>query len=302
MGRVRVDRAVAERLAVSECGWSPADGELVEITAGFGNHNWRVPRPDGDLVLKIGPSASAGKWAAAQRGAVRAGPAGLVVPELLTTRLVGEHVVRSLRWVDGESARALVDEPEAQARLGRDLGEAIGALHAEELDGYASRLDGMSRTFPSWDGYVSDRLSAIERRALAAEAPEPALFSRAASDAREMAADVAGECRPVVCHRDLHPDNLIVAPDGSLRGIVDWDMAEAWDAAGEWFKLELFLFERLPAARAPFESAYTALAEPISADRRRVVLLVESLNVVANADRFADDFVDFGIKTLQTLT
>lgn len=299
---VRVDLATAQRFAAHDCGWSSADGDVTEIITGFGNHNWRVPLESGDVVLKIGPASSAPKWAAAQVGADRARSAGLAVPELFSARVVGEHVVRTLHWVDGQSAATLIGNQHAQNRLGADLGAAVAALHTGELEGFASRLDGSSVVFPTWAGYVADRLVAIERRASACGAPEPALRHRAAATVEELAASVSAECRPVVCHRDLHLDNLIVGPDGTLRGIVDWDMAEAWDAAGEWFKLELFLFEQLPHTRDAFDTAYEGGAGIVGADRRRLVLLIESLNVVANAGIFSADFVDFGLRQLDSLT
>lgn len=44
-----------------------------------------------------------------------------------------------------------------------------------------------------------------------------------------------------LCHRDLHPGSFIVDTDGTLLRIIDWDTAEAWDPAGDWFKLEFEL-------------------------------------------------------------
>ena len=302
MAPVRVERALAEFLAAQECGWSRSDGELVEIAAGFGNHNWRVPRSTGDLLLKIGPASSANKWAAAQNGLDRARDAGLAVPTVFSTQVIGEHVVRALSWIEGKPSHTVSGDVAAQVKLGEGLGGALAQLHAVELDGFASRLDDSSEVFPTWVEYVRERLVAIDRRAAAVDAPNPGLRRRAASVIESLAVSVAGECRPVVCHRDLHPDNLIVGPDGSLAGIVDWDMAEAWDAAGEWFKLELFLFERLPSVREPFEVSYAAGAPAVGLERRRLVLLMESLNVVANAGVHAPEFIDFGLRQLDELT
>ena len=87
-----------------------------------------------------------------------------------------------------------------------------------------------------------------------------------------------------------------------IKAIVDWDMAEAWDAAGEWFKLELFLFDQLPQTRAAFESAYDAAAPTVDAERRRLVLLMESLNVVANADLNSREFTTWAVDQLKRLS
>lgn len=298
---VRVDLATAQDFASQACGWTPADGELADIPRGFANHNWRVPTADGDVLLKIGPAASADKWVAAQLGVDRAHAAGLLAPAVRTTTVIGDHVVRTLDWVDGASARTLVDDHRAQAELGAQLGAAIAALHTDELEGFGSRLDGSSPKFPTWAGYVQDRLGAIGQRADAGGAPASGLRQRAAVVVEELALAVSEDCRPVVCHRDLHPDNLIVGPGGSLNGIIDWDMAEGWDAAGEWFKLEGFLFEHLPHMRSAFEAAYVAVAPPVHDKRRRLVLVMESLNVVANAAVQDSGFTQWGVEQLRRL-
>ena len=36
-----------------------------------------------------------------------------------------------------------------------------------------------------------------------------------------------------------------MADTGELVGIIDWDAAESWDPAGEWFKLTWMLAESL---------------------------------------------------------
>ncbi len=271
------------------------------MATGFGNHNWRVPLGSGAVLLKIGPVSSASKWAGAQIGLDRARVAGVPVPQVRSTRIVGEHVVRTLDWVAGTPALTLTGDAPAQARLGAELGTAVARLHAVEVDGFSSRLDGSSAVFSTWNAYVNDRLAAIDHRAQANNAPESVLRRRAAEVIESLAASVAGDCPPVVCHRDLHPGNVIVEPDGSLAGITDWDMAVAWDAAGEWFKLELFFFDRLPHARNTFEAAYVANAPAVGLERRRLVLLMESLNLVANAGVFAPDFVSFGVEQLERL-
>lgn len=302
MAPTRVSRAQAEQLAVAACGWAPEAGPLVEIDTGFGNHNWRVPSGPTGTVLKVGPASSAKKWAAAEVGAAVARVNAVPAPAMRSVQVVSDHVVRAFDWVDGEVATSLTGNHSAQSRLGHDLGMAIARLHTSGgASAFTSRLDGSTPSFARWADYVADRLDVIERRAMDADAPEPRLRRRAARTTERLAAEVSSRCEPVVCHRDLHPDNLVVTGEGCLTGVLDWDMAEGWDAAGEWFKLELFLFERLPAARASFEDGYASIREVVDADRRRVVLLMESLNVVANAGAFTAPFVDFGLEQLRLL-
>ena len=83
----------------------------------------------------------------------------------------------------------------------------------------------------------------------------------------------------------LYADNLVVDDDGTLLGILDWDMAETWDAAGEWFKLDLAAFAASADGRAP-STTHTDAIHPHSAvwqRRKYLVDLMETLNAVANA-------------------
>jgi aminoglycoside phosphotransferase (APT) family kinase protein len=111
------------------------------------------------------------------------------------------------------------------------------------------------------------------------------LLDRTCGLATDLAADVDGSAEAVLCHRDLHPDNLIVRADGALVGIIDWDAAEAWDRAGDWFKLEFDLLAAHPDGSAILCDAYFG-ADPRPdkwAERRRLIHLIESLNILPNA-------------------
>lgn len=291
----------AERYATQVCGWSPAEGEVAELDTGFANHNWKVTVGSDAVLMKIGPVASASKWAAAQVGADRARALGLPIPRLRSVQPVGDHLVRVLDWIDGQPASALAGEAQrlAQVTLGADLGKAVAELQTDSLDRYGSRLDASGPFFASWADYVDERLRQIDHRAGRADAPAPTLRRQASASVQLLARRIEPYCRPVVCHRDLHAENLVVDTDGSLVGIIDWDMAEAWDSAGEWFKLERFLFPLLPGARASFEAACPRGEE--HTERQRLVAIIESLNLVANAGTFDPDFVQFGLDELERL-
>ena len=49
-----------------------------------------------------------------------------------------------------------------------------------------------------------------------------------------LAREVAPSVRPALSHRDLYLDNFV---DDSLKAILDFDMAEAWDPVADFAKL-----------------------------------------------------------------
>src|SRR5262249_3768812 len=116
---------------------------------------------------------------------------------------------------------------------------------------------------------------AVDRRTL----------DRASTSITDLAHAVNDAARPTLCHRDLYADNLIVDDNGALVAILDWDMAEAWDPAAEWFKLDWLLFADFPNGRAIFSAAYHALhPEPVLwQHRKQLVDLMETLNTIANS-------------------
>ena len=253
---------------------------------GFGNENWRLHDTDGScFVLKIGDSGNAAKWSSSHVALELAQAAGLHVPRLVHLGELDGHLVRIFTWIDGETATSIQPGTDKSERLLRTTGAAVRALHAVGRYSLSSRLDGSAPTFSSWRAYVDHRLTQIRSRCEETGAVEPALLDRACGLATALAADVDGSAAAVLCHRDLHPDNLIVDSDGALIGIIDWDAAEAWDRAGDWFKLEFDLLAAHPDGSEILHDAYFG-ADPLPdkwAERRRLVHLIESLNILPNA-------------------
>ena len=253
---------------------------------GFGNENWRLCDTDGScFVLKIGDSGNAAKWSSSHVALELAQAAGLHVPRLVHLGELDGHLVRIFTWIDGETATGIQPGTDKSERLLRTTGAAVRGLHAVRQDSFSSRLDGSAPTFSSWRAYVDHRLTQIRSRCEETGAVEPALLDRACGLATALAADVDGSAAAVLCHRDLHPDNLIVDSDGALIGIIDWDAAEAWDRAGDWFKLEFDLLAAHPDGSEILHDAYFG-ADPLPdkwAERRRLVHLIESLNILPNA-------------------
>ncbi len=89
---------------------------------------------------------------------------------------------------------------------------------------------------------------------------------------------------PALCHRDLYVDNVLVGEDGALVALLDFDMVEVWDPVVDFFKLEWFVFEPNPTARAPFLDAYLD-GDPLPrmfAERLALASLIELVNHAAN--------------------
>jgi Phosphotransferase enzyme family len=166
---------------------------------------------------------------------------------------------------------------------------------------YSSRLEGSAPTFGRWDDYVRHRLAQIGQRARAIDAIDEATLTRATARIDSLATAVVRGARMTLCHRDLHPDNLVVREDGSLVAILDWDMTETWDQAGEWFKLDGMLFPKLPGCRSTFDAAYDAAHpdRPDWARRTLVVDLLESLNTVVVAP--TEGWTSFGAEARSRL-
>ena len=218
-------------------------------SAGYGNENWRVTdASDRSYVLKVGPIASAAKWTSARAADELAESVGVPLPRLAHFAEHDDHMVRIYEWIDGRSPRDIATDPDRVERLFASLGTAVAKLHSIELDGFSSRLDGSAPSYRSWADYVDYRLPQIRGRCMEHEAIDAQTLHRASTAISELAGDVADSARPTLCHRDLYADNLVVDEDGALVAILDWDMAEAWDPAGEWFKLDWLLF---PSSRMP---------------------------------------------------
>jgi aminoglycoside phosphotransferase (APT) family kinase protein len=260
---------------------------------GFGNENWTLRDADGSrYVLKIGEPDNAAKWRSSHAALELAGQAGLHVPDLIYLGDLDGRLVRIFTWIDGRTASNIAPGTEQSERLLRTTGSAVRALHTIRREAFSSRLDGSSPTFQSWRAYVDHRLPQIRARCEQTDAVDRALLDQACALAEDLAADVNDYAEAVLCHRDLHPGNLITDSDGSLIGIIDWDAAEAWDRAGDWFKLEFDLLTAHPDGSDILRDAYFG-SDPLPekwSERRQLVHLIESLNILPNA--IAQDWTD----------
>ncbi len=284
----------AEALALARTALGRTVEAVEHLPVGFGNDSWRVSAGDDAFTLKVGPPSAAPKWASARQAHDLAAAVGVPVPPLVHFAVRPDAVVRVIRWVDGQPLASILDDPTRMRRFADDLGRAVAALHEVERTVFSSRLDGSAPSFARWSDYIGHRLGQVRHRAVAAGALDDRVLDRIDEVAGALVAQVSPVVRPTLCHRDLHPDNVLVGPNGRLVAILDWDMAESWDPAGDWFKLDWLLLPRLGAHGADVDTAYRDVhaSRPLWAERKRLVEVIESANAVANAR--AEGWTTFG--------
>jgi len=141
-------------------------------------------------------------------------------------RHLGGGQVRVTHWVEGAPVGA------GAAQLAGPLGALLARLHraAPPDDGLPS---GWYTTMPGpgvWAGLVSSASGPGWGRRLAVRLGDLAAYA----DLVDRAGPAAGPY--LTGHRDLHPDNVVVAPDGGLRAL-DWEDAGPVDPSRELAKV-----------------------------------------------------------------
>lgn len=271
------------------------------VPVGWGNENWRVETVAGErFVLKLGPPDSAAKWQATRLAHEVAAGRGIPVPELVHADMAGAAaggwIVRILRWIDGHPPEEVLTTTDARRRFFTEVGAAVRTLHDHPVDGFSSRLDGSAPTFDRWDGYVAHRWQQVRARAEAAGAFEHAALDQLGREVAELAAAVAADTEPAICHRDLHLGNLLATADGHLAAVLDFDGAEAWDPAIEMVKLRWLVFPQHEGAAEAFSDGYNGWPSHW-AERVRLVELLELTNVVGNAVATGDASFEASART-----
>jgi aminoglycoside phosphotransferase (APT) family kinase protein len=125
--------------------------EAAPLPVSYANETWRVVTDAGArYVIRIGPLGFEGKWRSAHRALDLAESAGVPVARLVRSAPHAGLLVRVFEWVEGQCPDPSTLDDEGVRRLFTDLGTALRALHAIDLDGFGSRLDGSAPSFTSW--------------------------------------------------------------------------------------------------------------------------------------------------------
>ena len=265
-------------------------GEQVTVErhpVGFGNENWMIRTADGTCrwVLKVADLRSELKWRSSHVALELARSVGVPVPELVHSGRQDQLLVRVFTWIDGRSPIEVIESDAQRDIFVRSTAEAIRSLHTIDTKAFSSRLDGSAPRFEQWSDYLRYRFDKVRERCESVDAFDSVTLDCAGELIYRLADAVSPHARPTVCHRDLHVDNLLVSDEGTLAGIIDWDGAESWDPAGEWFKLSWMLASTLSFDVETLTRAYLTddIDRRVWDERVRVVDVIETLNTVPNA-------------------
>jgi len=159
------------------------------------------------------------------------GPAGIPVPVtigLCTDESVNERPFYVMEFVDGHilrsapEAEAAFDEATRRA-VGDNMADTLAALHAVDPDavglGDLGRHEGyIERQLKRWRGqYDQMQVEGVEHGDL---------VDRVSDD---LARRIPKQQRTSVVHGDYRMDNVVLADDGTVRAILDWEICTLGD-------------------------------------------------------------------------
>lgn len=244
----------------------PVFGRVTNVTAvtkAYGHQTMLIEAGGERLLIKVAREPAEIlrlDTTAAAVAAARA--AGVPSPEILGTgsdeRLDGRPFLAQQYWpgTDGEDAWAALSPAQREAFL-VDLGQATARLHtvrgARFTEGAVDDTRGAD-----WTAHVEIRTENLKRYNRRAGVVAPAEVHAAVAEIRRLAAATAEVVRPTLVHRDLFLRNTLV-DQGRFAAILDFEHARYTDAAVEFVKLGLLLFEKHPGSEAAFKRGYGAL-------------------------------------------
>ena len=123
---------------------------------------------------------------------------------------------------DRAGAMAAFDEPGRHA-VGGHLATTLAGLHA--LSPEAAGLGDLARH----DGYVERQLKRWRTQFEQTRVPEADVENRVLEVADRLGASVPPAQRVSVVHGDYRLDNTVLAPDGTVRAILDWEICTLGD-------------------------------------------------------------------------
>ncbi|MBL7254084.1 phosphotransferase family protein [Paractinoplanes lichenicola] len=237
---------------------SPAlSSPAVELSGGGFAAVWRATLTDGrEVVIKVGPPPAA-RLLSYEAGLLPAEVEyyGLVrgrapVPEVLASSfsLARDPEVRpSSDWIISTllPGRPLTEGDSVLAR--RQLGAAIARVH--EITGPHFGYTGDRPSAADWPTAFAAILDSLRADAAEWNVPLPPLDGLVARHHRLLATVT----RPALLHFDLWDGNVLVAPDGSLSGLVDGERYLYGDPLLDF--VSPALFQRITPAH-PFAAGY----------------------------------------------
>lgn len=177
----------------------------------------------GDLVVRVMPDAAiAGKESAVQ---AEVAAQGFPTPAVHLVGGPDDGLGRAFMVMDLAAGAPLLDGlggagvfatlPKIARRMPDALGETMAALHRMPVDAVAARMATLDGTtayrMPDYLARLGERAEAVGRDDLA-------------SAVRWLRANPPPIEPEVICHGDLHPLNILIAPDGTVT-VLDWSVA-----------------------------------------------------------------------------
>jgi aminoglycoside phosphotransferase (APT) family kinase protein len=159
------------------------------------------------------------------------GPAGIPVPRaigLCSDEGVNERPFYVMEFVDGHILRTAPEaekafDPATRCVVGDRMAETLAALHDVDLD--AVGLSDLARH----EGYIERQLkrwrSQYEQMQVDG-VDHGGLVQRVGDD---LASRIPAQQRTSVVHGDYRMDNVVLADDGSVRAILDWEICTLGD-------------------------------------------------------------------------
>lgn len=252
------------------------------LDQGVVNSNYRVDlAAAGPGAAWAGPARIRLRLSRSDEGPRREGALGerlervlpVAVPRLLASERAEApepHRRALFSWVEGvplDDPAAPPAASEGRDFLARDLAHALFALHRLRFPLFG-RLDVNGAPVGDEADPGRDALRrAVVRFSNPAHGLAPERVARLRAAFERLVAPLTGRRdRPAsLTHGDLSPGNVLVAPDPAtgaprLAGLIDWEMARATDAAGDFASLRFEWSGRLAARARRVEEEYLELA------------------------------------------
>ena len=160
-------------------------------------------------------------------------------------------------YIPGRDGGELTTTPEGREQLAEHIGSVIQALQAKPLPHFGTL--GLGHSFgnrtATWREEWTLDVESSWARAQAAGATLGAVGVQVMDKVREGLPALDGVEAFTLVHRDLHPNNLRIDPQGGLAGVIDWSDALVGDPVVEWATLT-------QAAPAWFERIHRAAGSP----------------------------------------
>lgn len=138
-------------------------------------------------------------------------------PPFYVMEFVDGHIVR-----DVETATTALDEA-GRRNAGRSLAQTMAALHSVDVDAvglgdFAKRDGYIERQLRRWyEQFCNSRVEGVDTSSIVSEVHE------------RLAAAVPPQMGTAIVHGDYRLDNTVLADDGSVRAVLDWEICTLGD-------------------------------------------------------------------------